>query len=383
MKLKILIALIILLATFMFLPFGRYPALDDVRFDMVDALVRTKSHILSNYSHRNLSRKMNSPAPQWIQTRITSDLDYLSKKPITSKTLGDYMDQFSLQKLKNELLIIRRTLKNGEWHYFPKTLNRFRGRLTAIQIALDILNKEGLLPDHLDFILCINDKIFEAYKGDVPIFVFSKDTRTPEAKNLILIPDGMNLSRWAYVYPTICFANKVFPWTSKKDQVLWRGSNTNPIRLHASSTLRKNLTFLDAALTSGRDNAYMIPENQIQSKYLLSLDGISSTWPGLLWKLASNCLVLKQDSTHIQWYYDALHPYAHFVPVRQDLSDLQQRYHWIQTNSHEVKSIRYNAQKFIQENLMYEDMLHYMARVFREYKNVSKNPVLKAPQVFD
>ena len=35
-----------------------------------------------------------------------------------------------------------------------------------------------------------------------------------------------------------------------------------------------------------------------------------------------------------QWYYDSMRPWVHFVPVRADLSDLEQRFHWAEAHPH-------------------------------------------------
>ena len=43
---------------------------------------------------------------------------------------------------------------------------------------------------------------------------------------------------------------------------------------------------------------------------------------GCFWKLAGNSVVLKVEGRNEQWYYDRLVPWVHFVPVRADLSDL-------------------------------------------------------------
>jgi len=369
MKKTLFSFLILLFLVGVLFPFGLWKALDDVRFDTVDSLSRLRFYIFSPYSPKSLADKLTQPAPLWMEKRIQEDIGSLTRQQHSKEALDLYLQRLSPKDLEDHLLI-RFTVKQGAILQYPESLPRFQGRLAAVRHALESLHSQGFLPDGLDFILCINDKIFDGYGGEVPIFVFSKDIQDVRQKNLILIPDGMNLSRWAYIYPTIRFASFVFPWSKKKDLVLWRGSNTNPIREYAVKQT-STLPFLDAAMTEGRDASYMIPEYQLQAKYLLSLDGISSTWPGLLWKLASNAVVFKQDSSHTQWYYGGVLPGVHYVPVKNDLSDLEAAYAWAKTHPEESQKISQNAQRFVEENLLYEDMLHYMARVFRAYaKNV-------------
>lgn len=357
--LKIFLGLIFL--GLFLLPFGFIPLLDGVRFDIVDASTRLRFYLLKPYNAQSLRQRIEAPSPSWVQER----LDEVKKLPSPRfEELTTFMNQFSLQELEEKLLLVRITLVNGEIQTFPKGLKKFQGRLQAVLKALDFLNKEKLLPSHLDFILCVNDKIFESYDGKIPIFAFSKNQDILTEKHLILIPDGMNLSRWAHTEPTICFANFLFPWKNKHDKVVWRGSNTNLIREKAASL---PFSFLDAQITDGRNETYIIPELQIENKYLLSLDGISSTWPGFLWKLRSNSLVIKQRSPHVQWYYNGVQAGVHYIDVKADLSDLEECYRWAQAHPMTVQLLVENAQKFTQEWVSYEAMLYYMAKIFQAY----------------
>lgn len=355
-----------MIVIFNILPFGLWRGLDDSRFDTVDALARLKFYLIAPYDGKNIRTKIERLGPSWMQEQIKGNLASISPSHTSKESLDSYMSQFSKEDLQ-KFLLVRFTIKKGEIIQYPQTIQQFQGRLTALHHALEILLKENLLPEGLDFIVCINDKIFEGYRGEIPIFVFSKDVSDARQRNLILIPDGMNLSRWAYHYPTIRFANFIFPWAKKKNTLLWRGSNTNPIR---ERVVQMTLPFLDAVITDGRDQSYMIPEYQIQFKYLLSLDGISSTWPGLLWKLASNSVTFKQASSHQQWYYGGIKPGVHYVEVQKDLSDLEAEYQWAESHPQEAQIISDNAQAFVRDNLTYEEMLHYLARVFNAYKKI-------------
>jgi hypothetical protein len=41
-------------------------------------------------------------------------------------------------------------------------------------------------------------------------------------------------------------------------------------------------------------------------------------------QLASNSVIVKQDSPHIEFWYDDLVPWRHYIPVKRDLSDLEE-----------------------------------------------------------
>ena len=268
-------------------PFTRWKDLDDLRFDIIDSLARLKFYTLSSYTSGGLAQKIKAPAPEWAQTQMAEDL----RNGATSKqALDQFMQSLSMKALQDEYLLIRFIVKGSKIETYPETLNRFQGRLEAFKKALEILHKEGHLPEGLDFVLCINDKIFEDYEGAAPVFVFSKNLQDKKQSRTILIPDGMNLSRWAYIYPTIEFANFVFPWKDKFDKAFWRGSNTNPARV-ALARMAQQVNYIDAALTEGRGGTYMIPEYQIQyiSIYRLWMvlvprgQGCCGSLPPILW----------------------------------------------------------------------------------------------------
>ena len=63
-------------------------------------------------------------------------------------------------------------------------------------------------------------------------------------------------------------------------------------------------------------------EEQLQYKYLIAVDGWAAPWERVPAVLASNSLLLKQESPFVEWFYDLMIPGVHYVPVKYDLSDL-------------------------------------------------------------
>jgi protein glucosyltransferase len=273
--------------------------------------------------------------------------DFSSQKPTSSQNLDSFFFSIPDPELSNVYQLVKVTIDQKGVHTFPETLSYFHGRRRAIVEGLRILHKLGLLHS-CEFLLRTSDLVGHRYANQVPLFAFSKNISLPSHQNLILIPDGINMSKWGSIFKTIQFAGRAFPWDQKINKLYWRGSDTNPIR-RALVALGKNFPFVDACLASGRNGIYSTPEEQIRYKYLISLDGISSTWPGLLWKLASNSLTLKQESAHIQWYYGALKPYVHYLPVTHNLSTLEKAYGHAQAHDDEMRTIASTAQEFIQK----------------------------------
>ncbi len=76
-------------------------------------------------------------------------------------------------------------------------------------------------------------------------------------------------------------------------------------------------------------------------KWLLVIDGNSNAWSALFAGLLSGSCVLKVASPRgfRQWYYDRLKPWVHFVPVEEDLSDLDQLVAWLEAHDADAQAI--------------------------------------------
>lgn len=83
----------------------------------------------------------------------------------------------------------------------------------------------------------------------------------------------------------------------------------------------------------------------LQSKYQINIDGTVAAYR-LPYLLAGNSLVLKQDSIYYEHFYNELQPWKHFVPFKNDLSDLMEKLQWAKDHDGEVKM------HFINKNLL-------------------------------
>lgn len=57
-------------------------------------------------------------------------------------------------------------------------------------------------------------------------------------------------------------------------------------------------------------------------KYLIDVDGLKVSPLRVPWKLYTNCVLLKQESNKIQWFYYKLLPKYYYFPIKKDLSNL-------------------------------------------------------------
>lgn len=76
-------------------------------------------------------------------------------------------------------------------------------------------------------------------------------------------------------------------------------------------------------------------------RYAIDIDGNGNAWDNFFHRLLLGCCVIKIESHfgYRQWYYDRLRPGEHFIPVRRDLSNLEEQVDWALTNQDRAREI--------------------------------------------
>ena len=116
--------------------------------------------------------------------------------------------------------------------------------------------------------------------------------------------------------------------------------------------------------------SFLPPDRLLSYKYHINLEGVTCVYPGYQWRLLSGSLVFKQESEEVQWFYYFLKPWVHYVPVREDLSDLIENIQWAKAHDLEAKAIGENARHFALNNLMPEHFLLYCYKALVFYASL-------------
>jgi hypothetical protein len=187
-------------------------------------------------------------------------------------------------------------------------------------------------------------------------------------------------------------------WGDRVPQVFWRGSSTGAeiitleslpklprFRLCAASANRSRLaSVLDAKLTNivqacnadeasklrahveslGLMSAHVPPIDFLKYRFHIDIDGNSNSW-GLLPKLMMGSCVLKVVSIWHQWYYDGLYPWVHYVPIKNDLSDLEDQVAWCLDNDDAAREIGVNGMKYATRIVFGTEMLTAAGSILR------------------
>lgn len=331
-----------------------------------------------------LARKIRkSEPPTWAIEQIREDL-----KPFAQGVRKEMLDALMTCD-KGDLFLVRYAIKNREvsMSHNENFSHIAKSRAGLILEALRTLARASPLPE-VDFVVTVHDAFMEKeFPG--PVFAFAKKGHESQG---ILFPDAEALGGNAKEMEEVNVGKKKFSWNKKIPQAYWRGATTgqnfsshNFLELLRAKVVGLSLQYqdlLDAKFTqlaqcSDPENVqalfpnYFGKSKHIQKhlayKYQLLLDGNSCAYTRAYWQLFSGCPIFKHASPHIQWYYRALQPNVHYIPLKADCSDLLDKIEWARTHDGEVQAIAQNALSFAEKNLKKSDILYYVHLLLTEY----------------
>lgn len=137
------------------------------------------------------------------------------------------------------------------------------------------------------------------------------------------------------------------PFHKRIPKIIWRGETHGMSDMNRFLLMRmsqKNKDWLDARSTL-RDLSLRLDRKQMSEyKYQLDIGGESgTTWGGLLWKMCSGSLIFRVDTFAIDWWHDMLQPFVHYIPVDELVTDLPERYRWVEEHPAEAAKIAQNG----------------------------------------
>lgn len=190
-------------------------------------------------------------------------------------------------------------------------------------------------------------------------------------------------------YPAI---SPSVPWSAKRPVAVFRGSSTGTGTTIKTNQRLKALAIADSERNGGRLDVGITtwnlrPRKHITSKYLetierdsypvankmslqeqsnfkyiLTLEGHVAAYR-LSYELSSGSVVLLAESKWKMWYYKFLQPYIHYVPVKEDLSDLLDKIDWCRDHDEQCRVIAESAKSFYDRYLGETGVLDYLQRL--------------------
>jgi len=186
-------------------------------------------------------------------------------------------------------------------------------------------------------------------------------TRNIVSKNSVILRCMEYDRHWADYYNRSSDIN----FDQKENKVFWRGTNTGEKHYPANrfslieKWFNKNIN-IDVGISYNSPDDYKLFNKNIihqriditeflKYKYLLSIEGNDKD-SGINWKLNSNSLVLMAKPNVVSWLMeDTLIPDYHYVLLKDDFSDLEEKLNWCNDNQDKCKQIINNANIYMKQ----------------------------------
>ena len=284
---------------------------------------------------------------QFIQKHIRIDKNkntkliyYLSN--LTKQIIPDAYHRKRLKEILTQDIdenIIRRV------NYYNKLQNDFRLPKDAITIE-EFIKKEKKKTyyfDLLEYLRYFDKKLKFSYLfGDIttipkyPTFLKSRPIEGANENSIL-----MKLNKIRH----FIFVNDKRSFESKKSMLVWRGKCYTPHRQKfIQEFYNKKFCNVGQTNTKGETNIpwqkeKMKLEEQLQYKFILAIEG-NDVASNLKWVMSSNSLAFMPKPKYETWFMEGtLIPNYHYVLLKDDYSDLEEKVNYYASHIDEAKQI--------------------------------------------
>jgi hypothetical protein len=79
---------------------------------------------------------------------------------------------------------------------------------------------------------------------------------------------------------------------------------------------------------------------------------------------------MKSESPWIQWFSADYRPYIHYVPIKEDFSDIQQQFAWCESHQDECEKLIENCKSLFQRVYRFSNVVNYTAKILKQVNNL-------------
>ena len=238
--------------------------------------------------------------------------------------------------------------------------------------------KEDFSGKKIDISIYVGDHVLDAYAQllkEKLDYIFAYSTIYAYSDQVIPIPDYR-----------VCFDEKNYDFQEspqeckeagnkqwKDPRIAWRGTI-------ASSDERKWLEMLSMKFPdkiyvddpAWEQNRVYVPMTDLaEYKYVLDIRGYGWTdRVKVLMQLARPLFLVERP--YVEWYFSDLVPMVHYIPVKEDLSDLIDKYEYIEDRPDEYRRIVDGMQEFADRHFSADAVMRYLRDVILKYGVVRK-----------
>lgn len=178
---------------------------------------------------------------------------------------------------------------------------------------------------------------------------YIRKARKTSDKNSVLF----KLSTIRHFFPCMTAQRDDTIWNQKKGDIIWRGATT-------SAKFRNTFVFkyynkFDIGFSSIKQFPDLIDykketvsiKEQLHYKFIVSLEGYDLA-SNLKWVLYSNSVPIMPKPTWDSWIMESkLEPYIHYLPLNDELDNLEELMSWAQNNDDKCHEIAKNGKMYM------------------------------------
>ena len=110
-------------------------------------------------------------------------------------------------------------------------------------------------------------------------------------------------------------------------------------------------------------------QQQLQNKFIISIDGNGATCSRVALSLKSNSVLLKYDSPYVLYYFDRMLPWIHYIPIEKD-ADIQNILRVEQHIPGYFRSVAHQGAEFFEKFVSLPNVLQYTSELISMYANI-------------
>eukprot|EP00730_Choanoeca_flexa_P006881 TRINITY_DN12240_c3_g1_i1.p1 TRINITY_DN12240_c3_g1~~TRINITY_DN12240_c3_g1_i1.p1 ORF type:complete len:408 (+),score=48.72 TRINITY_DN12240_c3_g1_i1:2-1225(+) len=199
-----------------------------------------------------------------------------------------------------------------------------------------------------------------------------------------IYPTG--LGRWDKMRDDLMEAAAAHPWEAKQDLAFFRGSRTSDERDPLVLLSRARPDLAEAAYV--KNQAYKGPkdllfgdeadkvklEDHCRYRYLFNFRGVAASFRHKHLFLCKSLVfhAYNEGDEWLEFYYQALKPWVHYVPIDTSLNDAERLIEFFQRHEELAKAIADRGYDMIKHNLRFEDIFSYWRLLLTRYAELQK-----------
>ncbi|QIA64768.1 lipopolysaccharide A protein [Vibrio astriarenae] len=248
---------------------------------------------------------------------------YVSQQDYIKQRVGYYIKLDRSFRLPNEAVSIGRFNHKGQSQY-----------------VIDLMSVMRFFPDTFRFLYHFGD---ETHIEPYPT-IFKARPIDGDNENSIIMK--------LVTYRHFRFVEDKKDFADKKDLAVFRGAVTQPHRIRFMEQMFDH-PLVDAGQSNQSDShpewkkPFMSVEEQLDYKFIICLEG-NDVASNLKWAMSSNSVVVSPKMKFETWFMEGtLVPGIHYIEVKDDWSDLEEKLSFYISNPDEARKIVSNAHDYL------------------------------------